>query len=141
MITLIIAIFIIYSWIEGRREGMYYHYKWRILTENKHDEHLMFSIQRALVILMFSVVGYPVYEYWTFLSIPSMILCFSFMHNGAYYEMRNKLDSSVYREGWSSTSNSTTAKLSLNYSWRQALYIIGVGSAAISDILYLILIK
>ncbi len=138
MITLTLIIFLIYAFIEGKREGYYFHYKWKVLTVNLHDEHKMFTIQRSLVVLGMSMIGYPLIGWYCLLSILSMALCFSYIHNGAYYGMRNKLDSNIYPLGFITSNNTSTAKISMSYVTRTVLAVIGIVGATIFDVNYFI---
>jgi len=136
MITLTLIIFILYSAIEGIREGYYYHYKWLTSIMNKHDEHSMFTIQRVIVVLGLSIISYPLIGWYCFLSIISMSLCFSFIHNGMYYSTRNSVDKNVYKRKFFDDTTSSTAKISMNFPVRTGLFVLGTVGAIVFDIIY-----
>jgi hypothetical protein len=136
MTTITLVLFLVYSLIEGVREAYYYHYKWKVVTYNVHDEHAMFTAQRAIAVVSISMMGYPIMGWWCLIVIASMALCFPFVHDGAYYDTRNKLDESVYRKGFFADSKTTTAKVSLKPAARISMFVTGASSAIIFDIVY-----
>lgn len=115
MNLILLALFLAYSAFEGWREGIYWHVK---IGSRFHDwfpkteEHIIFSIQRAIVLLMGGILLFFTGMSWwlTLLSVLGCALVFSFMHNGAMYMTRNKLDSTVYHKGWMDQSTSSVAK-------------------------------
>jgi len=115
MNLIILALFIAYAAFEGWREGIYWHikigsryYDWK----PKVEEHVIFTIQRAIVIIMgcsllfFTGMAW----YWCVASLIGLALCFSFMHNGAMYLTRNELDNTLYPKRWMAQSTSSVAK-------------------------------
>lgn len=139
MTTLIAAIFLAYAHIEGTREAYYYHYKWRVTSFNVHDEHLMFSAQRSMVVMPMVVMNALVYGWFGLLSVIPLALCFSFVHNGAYYMKRNDLNPVVYKERFRAESTTTTAKVSMTYKLRLTLCIIGIVMIVAHDVWMILL--
>jgi len=113
MNLIILGLFIIYAGFEGWREGIYWHvkvgsrfYDWFPPVE----EHIIFSIQRGIVLIMGCALLLTVMSwYWVLASLIGMALCFSFVHNGAMYLTRNNLDNTVYKKGWMDQSTSSVA--------------------------------
>lgn len=99
MIYLSSALWIIYSCLEGIREGYY----WNLYPSYKINIHTLFFIQRALVLMLVSLLN-PVV-------IISLSLMFSFFHNGSYYTMRNRLNDKVYPKKWFDQSKQSTSWL------------------------------
>ena len=115
MNLILLLSFIGYSAFEGWREAIYWHVKigsgfhdWQPKTE----EHIIFSLQRAIVLLMGGTLllftGIP--WYFTLLSILGSALTFSFIHNGIMYTVRNNLDNTIYPKQFWDQSTSSVAK-------------------------------
>lgn len=105
-------LWLVYSTIEGIREGYYWHYT---LKMKQVGMHTWFTIQRSLF-LSTLVLGFLVFQVSilnTVLMAVSCILAFSFFHNGALYTTRNLLDSKsrfpVYPHRWLDQSTTSTA--------------------------------
>ena len=108
LITLLITnlIWISYSLMEGVREGFYWNYENISKRVCEFDINRIYTIQRSLVLTL--VGGFLVYTlgWYSLISLASMIVMFSFFHNGTYYYTRNKLQSGVYPKGWFDESKS-----------------------------------
>tara|TARA_R110000868_G_scaffold203969_8_gene451963 strand:- start:3026 stop:3466 length:441 start_codon:yes stop_codon:yes gene_type:complete len=115
MNLIILILFIIYSAFEGWREAIYWHVKGGSRYYDwfpKVEEHVIFTIQRAIVIIMGSILLFftGMTWYWCVASIIGYALTFSFIHNGAMYLTRNNLDNTVYPKRWMAQSTSSVAK-------------------------------
>ena len=99
-ITAILA-WILYSVFEGIREGYYFNAN---PTPTKFNIHILFNIQRiAVLTLIFIIAG----NIWI-----ACCFMFPFIHDGAYYMTRNKLNKDVYLKGfWDNPSSTSTAIL------------------------------
>lgn len=111
----ILTFFLAYSAFEGWREAIYWHVKIGSRFHNwfpNTEEHIIFSIQRGIVLLMgcsllfFTGMAW----YWCIASLIGMALCFSFIHNGFMYLTRNNLDNTVYPKRFWAQSSSSVAK-------------------------------
>ena len=106
LMTLIMMniVWIGYSLTEGIREGFYWHYENISKKVCDFDVNPLFNLQRALVLLISG--GFMVHSlgWYSLLSLLSMILMFSFFHNGTYYHTRNKLGCKIYEKGWKDES-------------------------------------
>lgn len=109
MIPAVILIgWLFYSSIEGMREGFYYSCEYNIGSfcyKHTYDLHGIFSIQRAIVLSSVSLY----FSGWNILFVIALFaLMFPFMHDGAYYVTRKKLDG-IYFNGWFDYSKTSTA--------------------------------
>ena len=106
LITLIIMnlIWIGYSLTEGIREGFYWHYENISKKVCDFDVNPVFNLQRALVLLISGGFMVHILGWYSLLSLLSMVLMFSFFHNGTYYYTRNKLSGKTYEKGWKDES-------------------------------------
>ena len=106
LLTLIIMnlIWIGYSLTEGIREGFYWHYENISRKVCDFDINPVFNLQRALVLLISGGFMVQILGWYSLFSLLSMILMFSFFHNGTYYYTRNKLSGKTYEKGWKDES-------------------------------------
>lgn len=127
MIPAVILIgWLFYSSIEGMREGFYYSsvYNTRLVYRNNVNLHPVFSVQRAIVLASVSLY----YSGWNILYVAVLFaLMFPFMHDGAYYVTRKKLDG-IYFNGWFDYSKTSTAGMArfLTAPNRTLAFIIGL---------------
>jgi hypothetical protein len=116
---------IIYSLVEGIREGYYFDSNPKL---PKYNIHALFSIHRLIVLMI-------AWQHWT-VSV-SFIFIFPFFHDGAYYFTRNILNKNIYKKGfWDSPSPTSTALLDFTLTERIFLLIAG-GSFWILYIIFL----
>lgn len=128
MLIIVNLVWVIYSMLEGLREGFFWHFKANTKKDCQFELHPIFALQRGIVL---SIIGLLLFNSIGFYSIPSvlsMMLIFSFFHNGTYYVTRNKLDNSIYKLGWADQSTTSTAKMTkiMNYRNRTIFMIAGV---------------
>jgi len=128
MRIVVYILWIIYASLEGIREGYYFHYKTKVAT--RINEHIMFTIQRAIAWIPFSLIVLSTNQKITYLNPIFLIFLFMLPHNGFYYLTRDKLDNSYPNGFLSNSSDSSTSwmdKKGLTSSnIRLALFIIGV---------------
>ena len=128
--TLILTnlIWILYSLLEGVREGFYWHYENMSKKECDFNINPVFNIQRTMVIIMMAGVLVHITGWFSLLSILCMILMFSFFHNGVYYYTRNKLSDVRYQKGWRDESKTFPSyfTLLLKYNRRMSAFIFGL---------------
>ena len=92
----------LYSIFEGIREAIFYHYKNHNI-KRLFNEHIIFTIQRGIVFIILILLSKNI------LLLISFILCFSFIHNGSYYTMRNILNKEIYKRKWFDQSTTSTS--------------------------------
>lgn len=95
-----IIIWGIYSLLEGVSNAFMYNVK-SVGKTNKINEHIIFTIQRAVV--LFGLIGLD------YKLLVVAILIFSFLFNGMYYTTREWLSPGVYPKTWFSWSTTSTA--------------------------------
>lgn len=93
---------IIYSMIEGLREGFYSHSKVNSRVNCKFDIFNVILIQRAIFIILMSL--FLVFSIKTIFKsliiVFCMILMFGYFYYGSYYYTRHKLNDIVFKKGW-----------------------------------------
>jgi hypothetical protein len=114
-------LWILYSLLSGVKDGVLYHLK-DFNRELNFNEHIIYTLERTVVCILIVLLCNSV------IIIPSLLLSFSFVHNGAYYTTRNKLNSMIYPKRWFAQSTSSKAKLTnintpIN---RTILFVLGV---------------
>lgn len=141
MISLILAniLWILYSTLEGLREGFYWHFKSNSRRDCTFEIHPIFALQRGLVLLSIGGFLYYTIGLYSITSIINMALMFSFFHNGTYYYTRNKLDERLYPLKWKDQSSTSTAKLTKIMTYRNRMIFMALG--VISEVfIYIFLI-
>lgn len=135
----IFLIWICYVLCEAYREGYYWHYKSFVVDDRKFNIHIIFTIQRFLMLASLTFVKFEYFSVNNFdllLFFVSCCLTFSFIHNGMYYTIRNMLNNNIYKKKWfdqSSTSTALTTKFFTPVS-RTIMFVIGL-----STIVYLLI--
>lgn len=128
MTTAIIIGFIIWAGIEGTREALYFHFKTKTSTVDRH-EHWLFAWQRGIVILTmcflqwYSAKGCLLTSCCFFVGLSLM---FSLMHNSCYFSVRNALDPQIYPLGWRSESTTSSALINFTFADRIISFFMGV---------------
>lgn len=125
MIYLLLALWIGYAVLEGKREANFWHH--RVASRDydyfKHiDRHPMFALQRGMVLLMMSIASYYIWDSIWLVGYGFIMNClvFSFFHNGMMYLERFKMskiaypkveeeEKWVYTKGWWDQSTTSTA--------------------------------
>ena len=119
---------ILYSMLEGLREGFYWHFKTNSRRDCNFEIHPIFSLQRGVVLTLIGILLYTFIGWQSIISVVSMMLIFSYFHNGTYYCTRHKLDDRLYEKGWCDQSTTSTAKMTkiMTYRNRTIFMILGV---------------
>lgn len=119
---------ILYSMLEGMREGFYWHFKSNTTKDCQLEIHPIFSLQRGIVLILIVCILFASIGWYSIISVLSMMLIFSFFHNGTYYTTRNKLDKRIYLLGWRDQSDTSTARMTkiMTYRNRTILMILGI---------------
>lgn len=129
-----VTILILISWIlacvvEGARDGFYY-YNWnRAIAQSKQNIHFIFTIERAIIGLSHTVIYFKMVDnnlYHDFAFGLSLMLIFSWFHNGMYLSTRNFLDKKVYPKKWFDDSTTSTAKGEFSYRLRTEFLVVGI---------------
>jgi len=141
MINLILVLWIIYCWYEGRREGIYWNLAKDFTTPDgdKYKEHLIWTIQRIIVVIGFSLVnmmyvlycsGGPDHYYYSLIvlggSMGSLWMMLPFIHDGVYYITREKLYPGTYPKKFFSTSTTSNAINTYTFKIRILLFLLGL---------------
>ncbi len=114
--------------IEGLREGFYWHFKTNTNKDYQFEIHPVFAIQRGIVLILIGCLLIPSLGWYSIISVLSMMLIFSFFHNGTYYKTRNKLDKRIYLLGWRDQSTTSTAKMTKIMTYRNRTIFMIIGS-------------
>lgn len=108
----LILVWHLYALLEGVREAYYYSVKTASNKLKEFNEHPMFTLQRGFFLTI--VVLCPGFNLlYSLLFGLSLCFGFPFMHDGAYYEVRKRLDK-IYSKGWFDQSTGSSA-LSNNF--------------------------
>lgn len=128
MKIILLICWIIYSCLDGKKDGFLYHYKNTSIQNRGGNIHWIYFCQRFIVGILIAWLIYlnnPLLN--TIIFSMGLILLFSFFHNGFYYKTRKKLSNgNLYPKGWWSSSISSEALLELNNVSRIFLAIMGV---------------
>lgn len=128
MIIILFLIWLLYSILEGIREAL--SDAGNFDCDHKHD---LYTVQRFLMASSLVMVLYFFSNLWLpclFLSL-SIVLGFSFLHNGFYFISRNFFaKQKLYPNGFK--SKGSTAVFELGFILRTVLLIISVGLILIS---------
>ena len=89
-------------------------------TYTRINRHTLLAGMRAIVFVGIFGISVKCCIYL----LPSCLM-FPFLHDGLYYQTRNKLNPSVYPRGWKDTSTTTDARWSFGYEKRKKLFLIG----------------
>lgn len=130
LLTLILSnlVWILYSLLEGVREGFYWHYENSSKRVCEFNINPVFNTQRILTLCLIGIFLVQNLGFYSILSIICMIFMFSYFHNGVYYYTRNKLSEGLYSKGWKDESRTFPSYFTflLKYNKRTAAFIIGL---------------
>jgi len=102
-VSIATILWILYSCMEGNREGLYWYLKMQANSIAKYHEHKLWTAQRAVVLIGLSIVAMSP---WFILS---GMLLFPLCHDGAYYAKRDRLKPGTYPKKWLDHSKTSTA--------------------------------
>ena len=94
-------IWVLYAVLEGAKEATLYNIR-DYNKKNPFNEHIVFTIQRAVVLLLVCYID------WRMLFIAPF--AFPFFHDGAYYTTRNLLNNKIYPKRWFAQSTTSSAR-------------------------------
>lgn len=123
----LLILWIIASLCEGKRDGFFYNYRTNSTNTDNHNLHWLFVLERFLILSMIcwihilsnSTLNTGVFVF-------SLILIFSWFHNGQYYRTRNMLDKKIYPKGWWDTSTTSESVLEFNATSRTFMVMVGI---------------
>lgn len=141
---LLFFVWIVYSHLEGFREGVHFHNRMTASPKDNLEMHPWFAFQRALMLSVTGIACYflTLHILYSIFFVVSAILVFSLFHDGAYHMTRNDLNSTIYEDRWFANPISKTAssaKIDFNFNARFILGLIGFASFIFSTIFFLIL--
>jgi hypothetical protein len=122
IVTQAIIVFnvLVYAYIEGIREALYYHEATKTNDTIKRNLHSLFFSQRLIVVCFCVLLNA------NYFLIASCVLMFSFFHDGSYYAERNRLNPAIYPKKFFDHSTTSTAFFEFSFTWRLILFIIGI---------------
>lgn len=115
----ILLLWIVYSILEGMREGNYYDAAMRSERSYKNI-HWIYFLQRGIFLFVIGVTMetaiFPV----------SLAFIFPYIHDGSYYCQRNDIDVRFYPKRFKADSSTSTAFFELTYMERLAFFLTGL---------------
>lgn len=127
LLTILNVIWVLYSLLEGFREGFFWEYRNNSTKQYKFEIHPIFSLQRGIVLIIIGLLLFNSISWISIINIIGMMLIFSFFHNGTYYYTRNKLDNNIYKLKWRDQSTTSTAKMTKIMTYRNRLVFMLIG--------------
>lgn len=110
----------VFSYVDGEVDGRHMDRPISVRQSLEPDIHGLFVTRRVVLFFMTVLAaGAEVAISWA--------LMFAFIHDGAYYFTRRRLDERLYPDGWrSAPSKTSTAKQKLHYKDRLLLMYLGL---------------
>lgn len=127
-----IKVVLFFGWIivsitEATRDAFFYHNRVSATSPDTHNIHWLFTLERAIVL---SALCYINSVYFTTLNTivftSSLVLIFSFFHNGMYFTIRNYLNKAIYPKKWLDHSTTSTDKIELSVISRTVMMVVGM---------------
>lgn len=113
---ILFVLYLIFIFFDAFKDAYLYHYQ-----SGKLPSHWLFTTHR------FIFGGLVAWISKDWLYCVSLILMFPLLFDGAYYEIRHRLNPDAYIQGWASeASDSSTALIDIPFFWRLSLAMIGV---------------
>lgn len=109
------VLWLIYAALEGVKEGYLYNYRDENDLAYGKDLHPLFTFQRVAVIAIAAIpLLIPGKWYFAPIALVGLALVFPLVHDGYYYLTRNKIDETIYPQGFFTDRSTSTAKISLS---------------------------
>lgn len=111
-----------FAYLTARFEAMYFNHEIHSnFIDNVNEHSMLILIRVCLLIPLFVLTSWDI--------TLSYMFVFPFVHDGAYYSMREKLVSGTYPKKWFDQSNTSTALLTkfFNPTVRTIFFIVGIG--------------
>lgn len=86
---------------------------------NQRLSHAMLTVFRSIVMI-------PVLYYEGLFNCIALMLMFPLIHDGMYYQTRNKLNKNVYTMGWMDHSTQSGALISFDFPVRLIFAVLGI---------------
>jgi len=112
LLIILPIIWIAFSILEGIREGYTYAYRDSKDDGYKKDLHPLFTIQRGLMVIALLIPLICIAKYYVLLEALAFALVFPLIHDGMYYVTRHRINNDVYKDGFLTDKNTSTAKIS-----------------------------
>lgn len=128
-----------YCMCEGKRDG-YFYFLNPIRYANMPNLHKLYTIQRSCMVIIILIITYYLHKYLVFGTISTLLLSFSYFHNGAYFAKRNDLNSEQYPKRWRDDSTTSSALVNFKYPIRLIQAIISL-ILFLSGLVFLIFIN
>ena len=112
--------------LEGTRDGFFYYARNTSANPDNKNIHWIFALERLVIISLIGwihILSYSILNTGVF--VISLILIFSWFHNGIYYKTRNYLDKNVYPKGWFDSSTTSESMLEFSVAGRMFMAITG----------------
>ena len=111
-----VSSYIVFSALSGYFEAYFWNEYPRV---NQRFSHIMLTIFRAVVMV-------PIFWYEGLCFCIGLAFLFPLVHDGFYYETRNRINQNVYTLGWMDHSKNTGALISFDFPIRVILACIGI---------------
>ena len=121
-----VLIWIIFASVSGVLEAYYFRRRRRARVKG-YDIHVWFTLCRAIVaapLCLYILFKHGILQ--SVLTASIFVLVFPFFHDGFYYSFRELLRAGTYPKYFIDQSTTTSAKISLKFSLRAILLIIGL---------------
>ena len=121
-----VLIWILFASVTGVLEAYYFRRRRRVNVYG-YNIHVWFTIIRSIVaapLCLYILFKYGILE--SVLTASIFVLVFPFFHDGFYYSFRELLRAGTYPKYFIDQSTTTSAKISLKFSLRATLLIIGL---------------
>lgn len=123
----LLVLWIIVALLEGTRDGFFYHYRMNSAKTDKYNMHWLFTFERSVIMILIAWIYSKSFSSLdTGVFMFSLILMFSFVHNGQYYWTRNFLDKNIYPKKWFASSTTSESMLEFSVVARVFLAFVGV---------------
>lgn len=122
----LLALWIVTALLEGTRDGFFFAYRMQSKPD-KYNMHWLFTFERTVIMVLIAWICSRSFSGLdTGVFALSLILIFSFVHNGQYYWTRNFLDKNIYPKKWWSSSTSSESMLEFSLVPRVFLAFVGI---------------
>ena len=129
ILVIIPVLWVVYSILEGIREGFMFAWKQGGEYGAKKNLHPAFAVQRGTVLLNALIPYLLTFTWWqSAMFIVGMACWFPLVHDGCYYETRLQISNGdIYPRGFFTNDNNSNAKISIKqFSGRIMLAFAGI---------------
>ena len=121
-----LGLWIAFASVSGILEAIYFSKRRKAIVWS-YDIHVWLTVLRSIVaapLCLYVLFKYGILE--SILTATTFVLVFPFFHDGFYYSFRELLRAGTYPKYFFDQSTTTSAKISLKFSLRATLLIIGI---------------